>query len=109
MISAAAMQIAKKLYNKNAEELHLLAGELIGYNRGSENLSKTTEKIAQMAIKNEKRSEYYLTYSIILLMNNKTKKALKNAEIALGLVGSDEKTKQQIMAFIDKAKGSEKS
>lgn len=83
LLNDAALSIAKNSAKEDPEKLHDLCNELLHYKSVDNSVMSSSEKIAKMAIDKSDNSEYLFTYSKILLANNKTKKALKNAKKAL--------------------------
>ena len=83
LLNNSALLIAKKVANKDAERLHDICNELLLYRSIDESVVDASEKIAKMAVDNQPNVEYLLTYSKILSVNNKNKKAIKTAEKAL--------------------------
>lgn len=100
LLNSSALQIAKKVANKDAERLHDICNELLLYKSIDNSVVISSEKIAKMAVDNQPNSEYLFTYSKILSANNKNKKAIKVAEKALKMT-DDAKQANQIEEWIN--------
>jgi len=99
MLKSAALNIAKNNAKKDAERLHDICNELLQYQSIDPSVTEVSEKIAKMAVDEDKGSSYMFTYSKILLQNNKQKKALKAAKKALEL-SEDDRGRKEIEEWI---------
>ncbi len=99
MINEAALNIANKIAKKDPERLHDLCNELLLYRSIDNSVVQSSEKIAKMAADQSDDASYLFTYSKILLANNKSKKAVKNAKKALEQT-EDPRSRKEIEEWI---------
>jgi len=100
LLKTAALEVAKNNAKKDAERLHDICNELLNYKGIDRSVSEVSEKIAKMAVDEEKSANYMFTYSKILLENNKQKKAMKAAQKAIEL-SEDELELKEIQEWIE--------
>jgi len=100
LLKSAALDVAKNNAKKDPERLHDICNELLNYRGIDSSVSEVSEKIAKMAVDEEKSANYMFTYSKILLENNKQKKAIKTANKALEL-SEDEQEFKEIQEWIE--------
>ena len=103
MLSNSALSIAKSIAKEDAERLHDICNELMRYKSVDPAIVQPSETIAKMAVESFEKPEYLMTYSKILMENNKRKKAIKEAEKALGLT-NDEMERKVLVEWINSLK-----
>ena len=105
MLNETALAYAKKTLRKDGGKLHDLCKEVLAYSQIDGSIVGTSEKIAKMAVDQSASAEYLYTYAMILHQNDKSKKALKQAQKALK-IASSEKEKASINKLISRIKAS---
>lgn len=104
LLDESALNIAKHIASDDAEKLHDICNEILQYKNLNPEILKSSEKIAKMAADKSESPEYIFTYAKILKENNKDKKAIKEAQKALELVGEGSAEAKMIEEWIISAK-----
>lgn len=81
-LSNTTLEMSKTVYKDDHAQQMALAEELMLYQALYPEVADTAEEIVSKVVKKNKQPEYRLLYAKILLANNKSKKALKEAEKA---------------------------
>ena len=101
LMAEAAIELSKKLHKKNSQLLNHIGEDLLSVASERQIVLDAAEKLAKMAVDNDKKNKaYLLSYAKILFTNNKKDEALKYAKKSLELCVGNEPLTQEVTKLI---------